>query len=196
MCSKDIRLAADEATVTVTYRIRSMEDRAFHFLFKQHLPVRLTPECRLVLPGGKVEAVDPSFSTLLPGRGPYAWPHAPRAGGAAVDLQVVPPRSCNDKEFVYVRDLPQPWCGVDDPERNASLRMSFDGQVYPYVWLFLSYGGWRDTYTAVLEPCTNMPKDLGEAVRRGQSACLQPGEEFVTSVSVALSDYTQARHPI
>ena len=55
------------------------------------------------------------------------------------------------------------------------------------VWLFLSYGGWRDIYTAVLEPCTNMPKDLADAVRLGQSARLTPGEEFVTTVSVTLS---------
>jgi hypothetical protein len=64
--------------------------------------------------------------------------------------------------------------------------MEFDRAQLPYLWLFLSYGGWRDVYTAVLEPCTNVPKDLKEAVRRGQSAWLAPGEEFTTTTIVRL----------
>ncbi len=91
---------------------------------------------------------------------------------------------------MYVSALPESWCGVDNPEHGASLRMLFDDGTFPFVWLFLSYGGWRDTYTAVLEPCTNLPKDLTEAVRLGQSASLAPGEEFVTRVTVRLTGLT------
>jgi hypothetical protein len=64
--------------------------------------------------------------------------------------------------------------------------MRFDAGSLPYVWLFLTYGGWRDLYTAVLEPCTNMPKDLAEAARLNQSARLDPGAEFATTVAVTL----------
>ncbi len=63
----------------------------------------------------------------------------------------------------------------------------------PYVWFFLTYGGWRGLYTAVIEPCTNMPKDLAEAARLGQSARLEPGEEFSTTVSVALTGLRDAQ---
>lgn len=192
-CSKEIRVARDEARVSITYRIVSMEDRPFHFLFKQHLPIGLSPACRLVLPGGKVHSVDPSFGTLLSGSGPFTWPHCDGDHNSAVNLRVVPPESSAEREFVYVTDLPEPWCGVDDIDQQSSLRMRFDGAVFPYVWLFMSYGGWRNAYTAVLEPCTNMPKDLGEAVRRGQSASLGPGEEFVATVSVALSAWKVTR---
>ena len=188
LCSKDFRLASDQARLTVSYRIRSLERRPFHFLFKQHLPVKLTPACRLILPGGRVRAVDPSFGSLLPGPGPFEWPLAKSSTGAITDLRVVPSRSRELREFVYVTHLPQSWCGIEDREQNASLCLTFDARTLPFVWLFLSYGGWRDTYTAVLEPCTNMPKDLQEAVRLGQSACLHPREEFATTVSVALAD--------
>jgi hypothetical protein len=101
-------------------------------------------------------------------------------------MRVVPPATSRAREFVYVSDLPEPWCGVQDTRKNASIRMSFDGRALPFVWLFLTYGGWRNAYTAVLEPCTNMPKDLSEAVRLGQSARLGPREEFMTAVSVTL----------
>lgn len=185
-CVKEFRLPAGTPSLSVSYSIRSAEVAPFHFLFKQHFPVELTPACRLRLPGGSVHVVDPSFGTLMPESGPLDWP-VRCAGRGVVDLSEVPPRSAAHREFVYVSDLPEAWCGVDDSQAGASLRMDFDRRVFPFVWLFLSYGGWRNTYTAVLEPCTNMPKDLAEAVRLGHSAILQPGGEFVTTVTVSLA---------
>jgi hypothetical protein len=185
-CIKEFRLADESSTLSVGYHIRSIEAQPFNFLFKQHLPVNLTPGCRLLLPGGRVEAVDSSFSTLLPGSGPFNWPLAGEKG-RAIDLRNIPLYSDRLREFVYVRDLPQSWCGVEDERQGASIRMDFDFSKLPFVWLFLSYGGWRNVYTAVLEPCTNMPKDLSEAVRLKQSARLEPGQEFKTTVSVTLS---------
>ena len=188
-CTKEFHLADGATTLSVTYCIRSAEDRPFHFLFKQHLPVAITPTCRMLLPGGRVEAVDPAFSTLIRGGDPFAWPVA-RVSGESVDLRQIPTATSRLQEFLYVRDLPEAWCGVEDPAQGAMLRMDFDSTALPYVWLFLTYGGWRNLYTAVLEPCSNMPKSLTDAVRLGQSAQLLPDQEFVTTVSVTLSGAT------
>jgi len=185
-CTKEFSLTADGATLVVRYRIRSHESRPFHFLFKQHLPVGLTPDCLLQLPGGIARCVDPAFGSHVTDPAEFSWPWT--AGGThSVDLRRIPAPSSRAREFLYVRSLPAPWCGVDDLANRASLRMKFDATQLPYVWLFLTYGGWQDYYTAVLEPCTNCPKDLAEAVRLGQSARLEPGEEFATQVSVTLS---------
>jgi hypothetical protein len=181
-CTKEYCLAGDGNHLRVSYRIENHGAQPFHFLFKQHLPIAITSSCVLALPGGQVTAVDPAFGTVLPSPGPFAWPMA-----GAVDLRVVPERSRTAREFVYVTEMPESWCGVDDLEKGASLRMHYDQHQVPFLWLFLSYGGWRDCYTAVLDPCTNMPKDLAEAVRVGQSARLAPGSAFKTSVTVTLS---------
>ena len=183
---KEYSLAADAPVLTVRYAITSHEAAPFHFLFKQHLPVAVTPDCELVLPGGMVEAVDPLFGTQLRDRVPFAWPVG-HAGSGAIDLRVIPPAASRAREFVYVRDLPEGWCAVLDRAADASLRMDYEQRSFPFVWFFLSYGGWRDVYTAVLEPCTNMPKDLAEAVRRSQSARLLPGAAFETTLRVSLS---------
>jgi hypothetical protein len=190
-CTKEFSLDSAASTVSVSYRIRSEEPEPFHFLFKQHLPVQLDPGCRLLLPGGRVHPVDASFSTLATGPAPFDWPMAPASNGQAVDLSWVQPRTERTKEFVYVSDMPASWCGVEHPD-GASIRMDFDSQTLPFVWLFLTYGGWRDLYTAVLEPCSNMPKDLAQAARLGQSARLEPGEEFKTTVKVTLAGSTGA----
>jgi len=190
LCTKEIRLPAEVGTIDVSYRIQSLEQEPFHFLFKQHLPVALSPGCALVLPGGRVTAVDPAFGTVLGGAGPFEWPDAGVRGGQPVNLSGIPTRSSTGREFVYVAELPEGWCGMDDRARGASLRLTFDRTKLPFVWLFLSYGGWRGCYTAVLEPCTNMPKDLATAVRGGQSARLSPGGVFDTRVSLTLGGVT------
>lgn len=183
---KEFRLGASANTLEVVYRVENLEEEDFHYLFKQHLPVAVTPSCELALPGGLVTAVDHSFGTMLSGAGPYAWPLAKGLDGAPADLRRVRPQSEQAREFVYVSELPAGWCGVDDGERGAAMRMRFDVKQMPYVWLFLTYGGWRECYTAVLEPCTNMPKDLAAAARCGQSARLAAGGHFETRVSVTL----------
>jgi hypothetical protein len=186
VCSKEFRLLADGATLEIRYGILSEEHLPFHFLFKQHLPIRLTPDCMLQLPGGAVRAVDSTFGTNVTDTVEFTWPHAP-SRGRIVDLRQIPAESSRQQEFLYVRDLPESLCGVDDAPSRASIRMHFESTDLPYVWLFLTYGGWRGYYTAVLEPCTNLPKDLSEAVRLGQSARLEPGQEFTTRVSVTVS---------
>jgi hypothetical protein len=191
-CVKEFRLAADDDTLRIAYRIQSCEAEAFHFLFKQHLPIALTPSCRLVLPGGLVTSVDPTFGTLLRSPGPVEWPCRGSAIGRLGDLRQVPRRSSGARDFLYVTRLPAGWCGIDDIGQRASLRLRFDLSDVPFLWLFLTYGGWRGCYTAVLEPCTNMPKELSHAVRLGQSASLSPSGVFQTRASVTLSELSEA----
>jgi hypothetical protein len=190
-CKKEFRLGAAGSTLEVRYSVLSEEQQPFHFLFKQHLPVAITPACRLLLPGGRVTPVDPQFSSLLPPTQGFDWPVLESSAGP-IDLSVIPSATSRLQEFIYVDRCPASWCGVVDPDAGAALRMDYDGITLPYVWLFLTYGGWRDLYTAVLEPCTNMPKNLAEAVRLGQSARLEPGQEFTTRANVTLGDAAAA----
>lgn len=191
-CFKSVYLDADGAALRVRYRISSEEALPFHFLFKQHLAIHITSACQLVVPGGVVEPVDPAFGSFLRRPERFRWP-VTTDEGSRVDLGVVHPRSSRTREFLYVRDLPEPWCGVTDLERSAWLRLEWDAQHLPYLWLFLSYGGWRNTYTAVLEPCTNLPKDLATAEHLGQCARLEPGHDFSTEVVLTLGGGTECR---
>jgi hypothetical protein len=192
-CVKEFRLANVGGTLSVRYRLESREPADAHVLFKQHLPIAISPACRLVLPGGTVQPVDPAFGTLLGGTGAFAWPHGNAPDGSPVDLSVIPAPSPSAREFLYVSGLPAGWCGVDDQAAGASLRLGYDARTLPFVWLFLSYGGWRSCYTAVLEPCSNMPKDLAEAVRLGQSALLPAGGSFETWATVTLGSLAEDR---
>jgi len=186
-CEKWITLEANMASVSIRYRITNLEATLLYFLFKQHLAVAVTPTHRLELPGGKVTPVDLSFSTRIGTAGPFDWPMVQGKTGEPVDLSVLLLPELMHREFIYVAELPEGWCGVRDTRTGARLRLHFPCEVFPYTWLFMTFGGWRGLYTVVLEPCTNMPKDLNAAFRLGQCAMLHTNETLDCEVHVVLS---------
>lgn len=185
-CEKRVRLDPNRARLTISYKIKNSSAEALRFLFKQHLPVAITPEHQLELPGGRVTPVDPAFSRRL-ALGQFSWPLGAGPDGTAEDLSRLPPPERRLQEFVYVSELPEGWCGVRDTRSGERLRLSFDKTVFPHTWLFMTFGGWRNLYTVVLEPCTNKPKDLSEALKNGACARLGPGETLATEVVAELS---------
>jgi len=185
-CVKRVSLHPSEPVLTVGYEIRNLDAKALRFLFKQHLAVAATPSHVIELPGGTAVPVDLSFSTRIGSPGPFRWPDAAGPGGRSVDLSRLPEPAERHREFVYVKDLPEGWCGVRDTRTGETLRMTFSTDVFPYVWLFMSFGGWRGLYTVVLEPCTNIPKHLPEAVRSGRCAELAGGGVLRCEVRVSL----------
>lgn len=187
LCEKRIELTAGSSCLKVYYRIENLESEPIHFLFKQHLALAVTPSHRLELPGGLVWPVDLGFSTRLGAIGPFAWPQGKDKEGRSVDLSVMPAPEEGHREFVYVQDLSEGWCGVYDRATGRRLRLEFKREVFPFTWLFTTYGGWRGLYAAVLEPCTNMPKDLDEAFRLGRCARLNPKQSLETAVGVVLT---------
>ncbi|MBI4031363.1 MAG: hypothetical protein HY370_06765 [Proteobacteria bacterium] len=186
-CEKQIELAAGSPAISIRYRIENLEPAPLHFLFKQHLAIAATPAHRLELPGGQVTPVDRDFGTRLGSDVPFPWPRGQNHSGETVDLSVLTSPEDRQREFVYVEELPEGWCGVRNHLTGRSLRLEFSRETFPYTWLFMTYGGWRSLYTAVLEPCTNMPKDLDEAFRLGRCARLEPNAFFETSVRVVLA---------
>ena len=64
--------------------------------------------------------------------------------------------------------------------------MCFDKELFPVVWLWLVYGGWRDYYHAIAEPWTGYPSPLAEAVAAGHARVLNAGEVLETEVSAVL----------
>src|ERR1700686_1031165 len=179
---KWITLEAEKARVSIRYRIINLGSEPLYSLFKQHLAVAVTPAHRLELPGGKMTPVDLEFSNRIGIDGTFEWPFAIGTNGEPVDLSILPPNELAQREFVYAYDLPAGWCGVVDPRTGVRLRLHFDREVFPYTWLFMTFGGWRDLYTVVLEPCTNMPKDLNTAFRLGQCSSLGPRETMTCEV--------------
>ena len=70
------------------------------------------------------------------------------------------------------------------PHRGIGLSFEFPLYLCPYLWLWLSYGGWRGDYLAVVEPWTSCPVTLSDAVAAGTHRVLKPGEQFACKTRV------------
>ena len=172
--------------LTIRYRILNTGGAALSYLFKLHAAMRVEAGDRILLPGGNVTAVDLDFSRILSSSQPCPWPCAGDARRPAADLSVVPSPDSGLQEFVYVSELPAGWCGLERAASGERVRFEYSSEVFPYCWLFLAYGGWRGHYTVVLEPCTNMPKDLAAARARGRCAELATGASRAFDVRVTI----------
>jgi hypothetical protein len=78
---------------------------------------------------------------------------------------------------------------------GSSFIIQYDQQVFPFQWLFASYGGFLGHYTAILEPCTNMPIAVNDAITQNRSAILDSGETLQTRITL-LAGQTENLQPL
>ena len=191
LSEKWVRLDENASSLKIRYRIQNLSHDKFRFLLKLHPAMAIQPWHRIELPGGDVEPVDLEFSTLLGSNATFSWPIGQNRQGSSVDLSMIHPKESKHREFVYVRNVSDGWCGIHDPRSQSRFRLFFPKSIFPHVWLFMTYGGWRDHYTVVLEPCTNIPKDLYLATRSSQCGELLPKDVLDYEVEVMLEDGTR-----
>ena len=145
---------------------------------------RLTIRCSLENPGHAalphLFKMDSQFrGNLLDAVDEQPWP-------TSIDLSRCRDQTTRSNEVVYVSDLPEGWCGITDTKAGSWFRIDDPRDVFPYCWIFMSYGAWRYHNVVVLELCSNYPRDLNEAIATGKAAALAPSSttEFQLQVSV------------
>ena len=173
--TKKVSLSPSRPEVSICYTLENKSDHQLFYLFKLHPALRIEEEDRIILPGGgTVLPVDLGFSTIIGQSGPFQWPMVLDSKGKFVDLSIVGSWKSKKREFVYVKDLTIGQCGIRRAKTREEIRIEFPLAEFPFCWLFITYGGFLDHYTVVLEPCTNMPKDLRHARENGTCAVLLP----------------------
>ena len=100
-----------------------------------------------------------------------------RLSSASRDMSVMHPAGRYSTGH-YATDLSAGWYAVEYPHRGIGVLFEFPLDLCPYLWLWLSYGGWRGYYLAVVEPWTSHPVTLSEAVAAGTHRVLTPGERI------------------
>ena len=170
-------LRSDGPQMDLAYRIANPTDRAKHFMWKLHAALAVEVGDVIDCPAQRAQVVDPAWSrykTLTP----FDWPviEGQRAN-------VIGPKD-GTVDFFYLFDLQAGRIRWRRPANGLGFAYRFDTGVFPYAWLFASYGGLDGHYTVVLEPCTTMPISVNEAAGRGQCSSLGAGESLETHVSI------------
>jgi galactose mutarotase-like enzyme len=176
------RIRLRDRSVEVELKIDHLGFAPLDFIWGTHPAYSVEPGCRIHIPartGIVGQANHPSLGE--PGQR-YEWPVIQTKEGPT-NVIVLQPRGKYAAGH-YATDLSAGWYAVEYPERRIGLLFQFPLELCPYLWLWLSYGGWRGYYVAVVEPWTSCPVTLSDAVAAGTHRVLLPGEHFACKVRV------------
>jgi galactose mutarotase-like enzyme len=180
----------DAARFGFDYRVRSVGDRPFPYLWSAHPLIAAAPGVTLDLPGLsrlRVDAVHGRHD-LVPGR-EIPWPldggdrfRCPDAGAWAVKLFGQPPAEGR--------------AVLTDPRRGETLELLWDTGEIPWVGVWLNFGGFAGAaraaeppYTLAVEPCLAAPDRLDHVTGEwGVAPILRPGEERAWRLTVVLRE--------
>jgi hypothetical protein len=178
---REIRLRPDEPCLDFKYQISNTTNQTRRFLWKLHAALAVQPGDVVDCPARRARIVDPAWSRFKTGV-PFEWPNI--EGRLA---NVVPARD-GTMDFFYLYDLAAGEIFWRRPTAGLKFGYRFDTKVFPFCWLFASYGGFLSHYTVVLEPCTAMPLSVNEAAAKQQCSQLTPGQVLETTVSLYAPD--------
>ena len=174
---KELRLHADSPRIDIRYRITNSGGHRRRFMWKLHAALAVKPGDVIECPARKGQVADPAWSRFSVAE-PFDWPNV---GGRAANIIPEPENTC---DFFYLSDLEAGRMTWRRPDAGLEFSYEFDTEVFPYAWLFASYGGFNGHFTAILEPCTALPISVNEAARQGQCSALEPGESLETTVTI------------
>lgn len=174
-------LEAGTSAFTVGYRIENIGCRPFDFNWGLHPVQAISPAHRFDVPA-RLGEVDEDGGGVLGRTGDrYRWPML----GERDIRRPLEPESL-DLTLHYLTELDDGWVACTDTVARRGFGLTFDRTVFPVVWLWVSYGGWRGNYHAIVEPWTGYPSSLPDAVEAGRARRLAPGEALQTSLSAVV----------
>jgi galactose mutarotase-like enzyme len=174
---REMFLREDAPQLDLSYRISNPSPEPRQFLWKMHAALAVQAGDIIDCPAQKAQVADLNWSryrTLEP----FRWPNLQ---GQAAN---VVPAADGTVDFFYLFDLTEGRIAWRRPGSGLKFEYQFDTRVFPYAWIFASYGGFDGHYMAIIEPCTCMPISVNDAALRKQCSFLQPGESIETRVSI------------
>jgi galactose mutarotase-like enzyme len=176
------RIALRERSLEVEFRIDHQGFLPLDYIWGTHPAYAVEPGCVIHIPA-RIGIVGQANDSSLGQAGQrYSWPVL-RTEGGTKDMSVLQPRGRYSAGH-YATDLSAGWYAVEYPQRGSGVLVEFPLDLCPYLWLWLSYGGWRGYYLAAVEPWTSYPVTLSDAVAERTHRVLQPGEQIAFKTRV------------
>jgi hypothetical protein len=181
---KTISLNSEESFFRIKYRYTNMASKPFDFLWNIHPALGISPATRLDLPARR-GLVEPWGTDLFEGWTEYEWPNAVDRNGQTVDMRIVPPKG-NWADHHYLPDVKAGWYAVTDTQERIGFGIAFPTNIFPHLWLFRAFGGWRGLYTLIVEILTGYPHRLEVAREQGHCGHLVAGQTLEAEITAVV----------
>ncbi len=194
---KTLRLKTGVAALFLEERIVNEGHEEMDYMWGHHPTFGhpfLDPSCRIDIPATRVEVQTPlcsETSRLAPGAEFNSFPIIKDKDGHDFDLSAVPPPEAKTSEMCYLLGLKDGWYALTNTNRKIGFGMRWDKNIFPVVWLWEVFAGgfgypwYGRTYCLALEPWTSHPGGMANALARGTTRRLGPGEPLETRIVAA-----------
>jgi hypothetical protein len=179
--TRRLRLDADDPILHVSYRLENLGTMPFDFNWGLHPAAAISPAHRFDVPAAHAEVDESGGGTLGVKGDRYEWPVM---DGMDVRRALGPDAGCF--ALHYLTGLEDGWVATTDTAARRGFGLVFDRTLFPVVWLWMVYGGWRGYYHAIAEPWTGYPSPLADAVAAGRARVLDPGATLESDVAVVV----------
>ncbi|MHB0875789.1 MAG: aldose epimerase family protein [Anaerolineae bacterium] len=168
---------AGEAIVRMRHRVTNVGRNDFPFMWGLHPAWAVSDRHRIDLPSCEVLIEESVPGDRLGERGTrYTWPWAQDRGtGQPVDMRRVLGPDAGTSDFQFAHPISEGWLAITDTEARLGAGMVFPKEVFPVIWLWLGYGGWRGYHVAAVEAWNAYPQKLCDAVSSGVHGVLPGG---------------------
>jgi hypothetical protein len=171
-------LRLEDNALWLDYKLTNLGRRPLDLLWKLHPALRISEGAEIVVPAKTARVADPSWSRA-PEPAEFDWP-------ARADRHRVPPLT-GSSEFLYLLDLSEGTCALRHPAERWAFKLTFPKDIFSSVWVFASFGGWRDLEVLILEPCTIPQLSLAECAKERKCLHLEPNLSIEATVKVEVS---------
>jgi len=187
---KTLTLREGGSHLEVHYRLANQGPKLVEFVWNIHPAMAISADTRLDVPVREGYS-DPWRETQFKGFTKFNWPYITDLKGRKVDLRRVEGPESALADMHYLTNVHEGWYAVTDVAARVGFGLAFPKEVFPHVWLFRTFGGWRGLYTLILEASNGLTRDLAQARKTGVCGRLEPGATLDVDVTaVAYSGVT------
>jgi hypothetical protein len=182
-----LELRANEPILRLRTRIENVGYKPFSFAWGSHASLAIHEGMRLDVPATTGEVTDAGSGGTLGELGErYGYPLLRSGSSEAVDVREVPSPRPACHALHALSDLKEGWAAATDPGIRRGFGIVFDSAVHRCVWQWMSYGGFRGWYHAILEPWTAPQPALADALAAGTARTLATGEALESEMTAVL----------
>jgi hypothetical protein len=174
-------LRLEGSALALDYTLASLSRGPLDLLWKLHPALRVSEGAEIEVPARLARVADPAWSRYAR-LAEFDWQKEPAA-------HRVPPLS-GGTEFLYLLDLSAGECALCHRQEGWRFKMTFPKELFSSVWVFASFGGWRDLEVLILEPCTCPQLSLAECAKTGACLRLEPAGVVTASVRVEVGAFS------
>lgn len=178
-----VRLDAHQPQLRIRYRLTNLAPHSVDLLFGLHPMFAISPAHRLDLPPSRMLVELASAERFGQAGQVYDWPHLP-IHPEVLDMRKLPSAEARAYAGHYAIQTTGNWFALTDTASQVGLAFVYPTEVFKALWLWMSFGGWRNHYHLAVEPWTGYPVNLAQAAAAGRQltlAAYQPLDFAVTA---------------